>query len=628
MSWIERLNETYDACFGQPQFRNGPLTPIDHVEQQAHIEIAIDEHSNFLRASVVPKENTLLPATEKSAGRASGPAAHPLCDKLRYVAADYGSPDHILYLEQLRSWVRHSNNPRLIALLAYVERGTIVADLVHAGILTLAPDGTLEKTWANGASPLAKLLAPDPKTKQRDQGQALIRWRIEVPGELESAVWKDTRLQSDWAAFNATLPSNVGLCFISGETSALAVNHPKRLRHGGDQAKIISSNDESGYTFRGRFSVATEAYGLSGSATQKAHNALRWLIARQGASRQDPTVVAWEVRGAEAPPVLVDSMQFLLDSEESASTNNVQKEAAPYKGDAGQNYARRLAKAVRGYAARFDDTSQMVVMALDSATPGRMAIVYYRELAGSELVARLERWHSDFAWQQNFGKEHQFTGAPAPRDIAEGAYGRRVDDKLRKSTIERLLPCIVDGSPLPRDLMLATVSRATNRVGLDRWEFERVLGIACSLVRGSQKKEEYVMPLEETRHTRSYLFGRLLAIAEQIESYALYLARESRDTTAERLMQRFADHPAETWRTIELALKPYMQRLQSRRPGALFVFKQLLDDVISGFEGNDFTIAARLDPEFLLGYHCQRAALRTKDPGQDEEVSEEISETI
>lgn len=133
------------------------------------------------------------------------------------------------------------------------------------------------------------------------------------------------------------------------------------------------------------------------------------------------------------------------------------------------------------------------------------------------------------------------------------------------------------------------------------------------------------MSLEEDRNSRDYLFGRLLAIAEKIEGYALYLAKEGRDTTAERLMQRFSDHPASTWRTIELAIRPYMQRLQSSRPGYLYNLKRLLDDVISRFKDDDFTRTARLGPEFLLGYHCQRAALRPVE-STDESIPFETSE--
>ena len=132
------------------------------------------------------------------------------------------------------------------------------------------------------------------------------------------------------------------------------------------------------------------------------------------------------------------------------------------------------------------------------------------------------------------------------------------------------------------------------------------------------------MSLEEDRNSRDYLFGRLLAIAEKIESYALYLAKEGRDTTAERLMQRFSDQPASTWRTIELALRPYMQRLQSSRPGYLHNLQCLLDDVISRFREDDFTRPGRLNAEFLLGYHCQRAALRLGGPA-DKAIPADIS---
>ena len=120
------------------------------------------------------------------------------------------------------------------------------------------------------------------------------------------------------------------------------------------------------------------------------------------------------------------------------------------------------------------------------------------------------------------------------------------------------------------------------------------------------------MSLEEQRATRDYLFGRLLAVAEKIEGYALYLQGEKRDTTAERLMQRFADHPASTWRTIELALGPYLARLRTSRGGALHLWKTQLDEIAAKFQGDDFTRPGRLDAEFLLGYHCQRAALNAK----------------
>ncbi|MHB1672799.1 MAG: type I-C CRISPR-associated protein Cas8c/Csd1 [Acidobacteriaceae bacterium] len=182
-------------------------------------------------------------------------------------------------------------------------------------------------------------------------------------------------------------------------------------------------------------------------------------------------IVAWAVAGQQLPPVIAASDDIL----DSANVSETPLE--PYEGDAGQLFAKRLNNRIAGDAAQLTDRGDIVVMALDSATPGRMAITYYRELSGSEFLERIQKWHEKMAWQQNMGKDRHFIGAPAPRDIAEAAYGRRADEKLRKTTVERLLPCIVDQRPIPRDLVQACAQRAANHAGQEHWEWERTLSV-------------------------------------------------------------------------------------------------------------------------------------------------------
>ena len=114
------------------------------------------------------------------------------------------------------------------------------------------------------------------------------------------------------------------------------------------------------------------------------------------------------------------------------------------------------------------------------------------------------------------------------------------------------------------------------------------------------------MALEEERKTRDYLYGRLLSVAEQIESMALYYAKESRETTAARLMQRFADRPFSTWKLIENSLVPYKARINSKTPGLLAGYKELLDEIHALFVSDEFISDRHLSGEYLLGYHCQR----------------------
>ena len=114
------------------------------------------------------------------------------------------------------------------------------------------------------------------------------------------------------------------------------------------------------------------------------------------------------------------------------------------------------------------------------------------------------------------------------------------------------------------------------------------------------------MALEENYHSRDYLYGRLLAVAERIEEDALNITGEKRSTNAARLMQRFADQPAKTWLTLYKALDSYMQRLQVSPTGFLHSRKKELGEILEMFDREDYNNNAPLSGEFLLGYYCQR----------------------
>jgi CRISPR-associated protein Csd1 len=502
-----------------------------------------------------------------------------------------------------RGRVPVTGHPKLNAILRYVERRQVAGDLVREQILAVDPEGKLLKEWS-GDKASAPAIFRAIQTGQAPEA-AFVRWRVEGDTEA-SGTWEDDALVSAWMAYYQQNQSKRGYCMVTGQERSLAVQHPAKLRHGGDKAKLISSNDTNGYTFRGKFLDADEAVTVAFEVTQKAHNALRWLIQNDQAYRSgDPAVVSWAVSGKPLPDPFENTLELFGHAPAAGEQNE--------KADTAQAFALRLARAIKGYRAKLDPTDEIVVMGLDSATPGRMGITFYRELKGSEFLDRIESRHREYAWPQNFGKESRFIGAPAPRDIAEAAYGRRLDEKLRKATVERLLPCIVDRVRVPRDLVITTTLRATNRAGLENWDWEKCLGIACALFKGHYIERNYQMALEQDRNSRDYLYGRLLAIADNIEDYALSLSGEKRDTTAARLMQRFADRPASTWRNIAMALRPYMTRLRANEKSAGFLVKRerLLDEVTTAFERTDFTSDARLTAEFLLGYHCQRQAWRS-----------------
>lgn len=651
MSWLQQLYETYEECSKVPEFVSGdnPLLPICHTTQNAHIEVMLDGEGHFLRAKVLSKGEllTVVPCTEGSAGRSgSKPVNHPLCDKLQYVAGDYvvlggdvtvgfsknPQEPYQNYLSQLAAWVNSSDShPKAKAIYEYVSKGTLIADLVKAHCLFLDDKQQLMKKWDKDedAPAIFKILPAGQTTEA-----AFIRWHVETPGEFVTATWEDHNLMAAWISFYNQRESTKGLCMVTGETVALATQHPSGIRHGADKAKLISSNDSSGYTFRGRFtdSEGSQACSVSSEVSQKSHNALRWLVQRKQAYRfGDQVFVSWAKSGEDLPDPFADSHALLGTEPEEAETTNI--------GDVGQAFAQRLSKKIAGYQANIADTSNIIVMGLDSATPGRMAITFYRELERSEFLARLEQWHTQFAWHQDFGKNVKFVGTPAPKDIAEAAYGRRLDDKLKKAVVERLLPCIIDQSSFPQDLLRSTLHRASNKGSFplaDLWEWEKILGIACSLFRGTHQQENYRMSLEENRTTRDYLYGRLLAVADYIEEkaqsdqdkkYKLESAEEKssekkRQTNAARFMQRFAHNPSQTWPMLYDYLNPYLSRVKTNDYARWIQMMQLLDEIQNKFESvEDFNKPDPLTGEYLLAYHCQRKELwkgKEKDTAIDQ----------
>lgn len=666
MSWLAKLYETYEVGVGLDLPETDKLMPISHTLQNAHINIVIDGQGNFKRASVLEKTQIVLPATESSAGRSSGEAPHPLADKIQYVAKDYAAfggrkkPYFSSYEKLLAQWCESDHaHLKATAVFNYIKKGRVVEDLIAANVLYADKNNKLLAYWPfetdkdNPAPLIFKVLPVLPKEKrineeiaEIEQGDALICWSVEKEGELDSSTWNDQSLQQSWIDYDAMSSGKLELCFVTGQDRPLAVNHPAKLRHTGDKAKLVSSNDSSGFTFRGKFTDTdgNQAVGVSYEVTQKAHNALRWLISRQGYRNGDQVYVAWAVSGKSMPAPLEDAWSLLgkplvpqIDSKQP------QESHIDHGIDLGQSFAYQFSKHLAGYRSKFELNDQIVVMGLDSATPGRMGIIYYRELLASDFFQRIEKWHTQFAWPQRhtielpnskegkkpISKTIWPVSSPVPRSIADAAYGGilKSSDTLRKSLHERILPCIVDGRPFPRDILDSAIRRASNRNNCEYWEWERNLGVACALYRGFyqrhpdiNQRRTYVMTLEENNRSRDYLYGRLLSIAERIEEIALSVGGENRPTTAARLMQRFADRPSSTWRNIELGLQPYMQRLQSSRPGFLTNRKKELDDVTSAFQSGDFSKDKALSGEFLLGYHCQRMAYRNT---QSETIQED-----
>ena len=627
MSCLLKLYETYPSAIQQ---EGEKPWPVSHFVKNAHIEVVLDEKGNFRRTKLLNGEEapTLIPATEGSAGRTGTKISpHPLCEELSYCASDLPNvyiEKNAKYLSQLEKWKEFDNsNLKLKAIHNYLNKRTLWRDISSEVEFPI------------------KFKSKSGQTTKVQKEKAFVRWRVEAEGIPSSGTWEDEDIVQSWIKYDKKANSVLGKCFALDEIVRVAQNQPKFIRYPGDSAKLISSNDDAGYTYRGRFLEAKQAVEVGFELTQKAHNTLRWLVSRQGFRNGEQVVVSWAVSGKDIPQPIQDTWPMLGEKlpENTLSETIQYRDEIDYTIDVGESFAHSLNKFMAGYLAKLEPDESIVIMALDAATPGRMGITYYRETFASEFIDVVTRWHEDLAWPQRYKREIP-TGkkkpkikivwplsAPSPKIIWEAVYGKTLTDSLKKNLIERILPCIVEGRPIPFDIVNSCIQRASNPNGLEHWEWEQCLGVACSLFKGyyrrhldPNKRRDYFMALDEKNTSRDYLYGRLLAVAEHIEYIALQVANEKRSTTAERMMQHFADRPCSSWRNIELALLPYIQRLKNSRPGFLVNRQKELDAILSSFESNEFTSEKPLSGEFLLGFHCQRLALWQKtEPTTDQD---------
>ena len=607
MSWLTELEKVYDNMIDKKT--DDKPAPIYHISNNASVTVVLDGKGNFIKAELIDAKSkdrvTTMPCTDSCASRSSGDDPYPLCDKSDYVCGD--PEKHGMYINLLKRWAQSEfANDKVKAVYTYAAKGTLAEDLKRSGIAC-------------------------------DDVSDFIRWSVELPGDTKPELWKDEATHNSWIqyynsdAFDEYCKvqftdkkdrekriRETGLNYTDGSSTKIAAYHPAKIRHGGDKAKIISSNDTQNYTFRGRFLTDKEACQVGADATQKAHCALRWLIRRQGESLGDGlSVVTWNAAGDRLPSIVEGSGIFDYGVDFAEESKTRKKEYKP-----AEEFAYAMNKRLVGYYGDISNPQNIMILVIKEATPGqgRASIALYRELQNTDIVQALNNWYDGLLWYRSYWQWNKdgnvknyihSIGTPSPKEIAECAYGERVKPNQIEKTVQRLLPCILDGSAIPFDLEQQCVLSASKLLTLDTsYKRDFVLETACAVYKYNRNriKEEYQLALEENRTSRDYLYGRLLAVAHQEERAALKEMDQNRETNALRYMQQFALRPASTWKLLYTdKLKPYRRHL---KPGLAEWFEQRLQDISALFTADDYNSDSPLSGEYLLGYMCQLKAFR------------------
>ena len=264
-----------------------PLAPVSHLLTTPAIEITLDRDGNFINAAAWEKNGgkIIIPVTEESAGRTSNsiPQPHPLCEQLVYLDGK-NAKKYEAYVNQLQDWASSEwNHPKLVPILHYVKSKRILADLAQNGLIKL-------------------------------KNNVMVCWRVLDPdSDTPPECWRDQSLFRSFVGYYFSMQDlPIDLCMVSGQKEKIAQKHPKGVVPKFGNAKIISANDESGFTYRGRFTDKRQAATVGYTVSQKAHAALRWLVSNEGRTIGGRTFLCWSPQGVAVPQV---TSPFLRPSE-------------------------------------------------------------------------------------------------------------------------------------------------------------------------------------------------------------------------------------------------------------------------------------------------------------------------
>lgn len=619
MSWMSELVDLYDRNQNKAgkvtnvkrRGKNGEtvlkpvfLLPINHVSNYVEIEIKLNLDGDFVGAEVINKEKTIMPVTIESAARTSGIRPRPVDDKFQYIARDYNQLQEVLeakrepgehkdkpykqdgdfdeYLQQLTDFFEftkeHSKTvaPLLMAIQKYVANNDLIIDLIHSGQF-----GELD-SYEDIDEKI--ILANNP----------LCRFNVLTEGPVR---WKNPecfKAWSDFYQFKLAKEGKTGFDYVAGnEHVPLSTNHPKGILPLASGAKLISSNDTQNFTFRGRFINSEEAVSIGYESSQKGHAMLKWLIDKQGFSIGGRYYITWGTTGENLTTINPQDNELFNDilslDDEIEDTNSA--------------FASQLRNLLlKGASVNgIPKQNPVYVMQLEGTTTGRFGIVYYQALDLTTYIERITDWYTKLYLKFDDNKYIY----PSLKFIADRIYGDRNDEttqKLKKDVVTDLVQSILGGRKISYSYLSKIFQKSIRPTSFDNQSaWKLTVTTAARLFKSYFSREEIEPMLNTDFKDRSYLYGRLLAIADVVEQGVLGANGQDRSTNARRYMSAFSQRPADTWKVIYVNLQPYLTKSNYRQKA-----QRLFDEINEKFDVTDSQLNSPLDGKFLIGYSQQR----------------------
>lgn len=651
MNLLKVLLTTYDQALScgvvdnSDTMKEPNLLPLYHSNRKSAtgkdiFVITLNEEGRLIKGSYLAQnEYIVFPVTEGSINRTTNAAPHPICDEVSYLVSDgtkKGIEKNKLYFEvqeDIKAFLEQHNKQNIAfqAIYRYVRGNTLLEDIAN----------NITKGEAYNLDGSTVIYEEAGKQTKVDLAKLFITFEIAYADKGIITVSQDKELHQLYIEYvtaqNEAKPEQE-YCDITGKKMYCISTHRGLV----GKAKLISISNHKD-TYFGRFTDGEQIIHIGYEASQKIHNMLKFLLDSDkykhylGENSYCVSWLSYDLLAAQAPlyedqEVLQSDADNASDEEPVEEMENDDTSAEPMKDeDVLLGYivpalTRYFAGVSEREVTEADDF--FCVLIIEKSSNGRMSVKYFQSFAISDIKERAQQWYIDLAWPHwDVETQSRIMQAPSLRKLINYTYGEEGDrglicqqKKVVRKNLERLLPCVLTGKPLPIDFYQTAVNRLKNRESYDKF-WDAALNRCCSIIKKHKADKGYQVFDEKgalrMENSRSFLYGRLLATYEKLEMDAMSSnsKSEGRITNAERLWSAMQSRPLQISVLLQRKSMPYQNSLKKRKMGLYVNYDKLLTELYTAIKATEEnTLAARavLKEDFILGYYAQKQSFYTK----------------
>ncbi len=629
MNLMNALLETYDFALENGLVDNHELAekgqvllPVYHSNRRSNgndiFEIRLDENSNAIGGRFLDKDEIIVfPITEDSITRSGSKIApHAICDELSYLSEEIDPKKNKEYLQgidELLDFEKDYNNENFRVIGEYIKKQTILEDVIRffVGGASYGIDDKFNLEYE-----------VEDKGKVKRQsiklGKIFITFKIEKLLAGDIPLTRDIGLHKfyiDYIGDKNGSTKELRYCNITGELHYCIERHRGIIGN----AKLISISNKK-ETYYGRFKKGEHIYNISYEASQKVHNMLKYLIDSYDHKRYiggGAYIVNWLSHDLDKGSIgLISDLDDEDDLEEVTMSQ------------LGGKVSTKMGKYFLGDDGEFNTEGDFYILIIEKISNGRVSVKYFRRLSRSEAYDRVMAWYESVKW--NFYNKDK---SPSIYQIVNFIYGQEnskgylscENKELMRSSIERLVPCIIDSRKIPRDMSRAAFYKLSNKHSYKK-TWNTALNIGCSLIKKHKNDyENYVIDhnkiseVKQLKESKSFYYGKLMAIYEKIELDATKTRanegggknrkKDYRITNSDRLWNSMIRTPERTRFILESKIKPYMNMLKKNNPGTYVFFDKLITEItleLLKLDGDNKESKGSLNEDFILGYYYQK----------------------